>query len=546
MKDRRRRFDPTTQRAAGRLGSVLLFTLAGVLAVLCLVIDDPAVDTDLGLVAAGGTALVALVAWVLPWHRLGRWSLYVLPVLTLGGLVGIEALTDLSLAEESVAFYATAWFVVLAWVGLTQPRGMTLLTGVLAAGSALAVILPDDSQVPVSVAAIVIPAGVLIGEAMAWALSGIRLGQRIERRREADIKALAGQVSVLRSPTTTLEDIADLLARLAHEVFHGEHVSVVLSGTDGKLVPASYGAKGSPPSPKVAQLISDTVEAREVRLIAENGTTLLIIPLVGESEIGGAVVVRQPKTGDDPFTQQLAVLFAAQAGPALEQFRVIGKLSEDLRRDDKLGIGNSRHATALVQSLTPGDALVYIDLDDFGEVNKQDGHPAGDRYLREFSDLLGSSVRDSDLTARPGGDEFIFIARDAEFDALPVANRLLQAWRESGPNRSFSAGVAIHEANDLPEQTLKRADEAMRRAKEEGKNRVCLSPKGGWLNDDDDDDDDPGGDPGAVPAPVPPVPPAPPGFVSKGLPSVLDDPPPAQAPKNLDFLPRDRRDDQER
>ena len=43
--------------------------------------------------------------------------------------------------------------------------------------------------------------------------------------------------------------VADVLARLAHEVFHGEHVSVVLSGKDGSLVPASYGAKGSPPSP---------------------------------------------------------------------------------------------------------------------------------------------------------------------------------------------------------------------------------------------------------------------------------------------------------
>ena len=247
--------------------------------------------------------------------------------------------------------------------------------------------------------------------------------------------------------------------------------------------------------------------------------------------------MRQPKTGDDPFTQQLAVLFAAQAGPALEQFRVIGKLSEDLRRDDKLGIGNSRHATALVQSLTPGDALVYIDLDNFGEINKEDGHPAGDRYLREFSDLLSSSVRDSDLTARPGGDEFIFIARDAEFDALPVANRLLQAWRETGPDRSFSAGVAIHEANDLPEQTLKHADEAVRRAKEEGKNRVCMSPKGGWLPGPDDPGE------AGVPGAPPPIPPAPPGFVANGLPSVLDETVPPPPPKNLDFLPQDRRGD---
>jgi diguanylate cyclase (GGDEF)-like protein len=261
-------------------------------------------------------------------------------------------------------------------------------------------------------------------------------------------------------------------------------VSVVLSDQDGNLVPASYGANGTTPSAGLAELISDTIEAEEVRLIAENGTTLLIIPLVGENEIEGAVVVRQPKTGRDPFTQQLAVLFAAQAGPALEQFQVIGKLSEDLRRDDKLGIGNSRHATALVQSLTPGDALVFIDMDNFGKINKDLSYAEGNRYLREFSDLLASSVRDSDLTARPGGDEFIFIAREAELDALPAANRLLQSWRESGhAKRSFSAGVAIHASNDLPEQTLDHADEAVRRAKRQGKNQVCLYPKGGWLGE---------------------------------------------------------------
>ena len=484
MKDRRLRFDPTTARAAGRLGAVLLADLALALAGLCLVIDTPGVDTDLGLVAAAGLGGVALVAWFLPWSRLGRRALWVLPALTTVGLVGLDGLTDLSLAPDSLAFYPTAWFVLLTWIGLTEPRGMTLFAAPFVAAAGVAVTLPDESLIPLAAVVVVVPAAILVGEAMAWALAGVRMGQRIERRREADIRALAGQVAVLRVGRSTLEEIADVLARLAHEVFHGEHVSVVLSDQDGNLVPASYGPQGSLPSAELAELISDTINAEEVRLVAENGTTLLIIPLVGEHAIGGAVVVHQPKTGDDPFTQQLAVLFAAQAGPALEQFQVIGKLSEDLRRDDKLGIGNSRHATALVQSLTPGDALVFIDMDDFGKINKDLSYAEGNRYLREFSDLLAASVRDSDLTARPGGDEFIFIAREAEFDALPVANRLLRAWRESGrAKRSFSAGVAIHAGNDLPEQTLDHADEAVRRAKRQGKNQVCLYPKGGWLGE---------------------------------------------------------------
>ncbi len=492
MKGRRHRFDPTTERAAGRLGAALVFGLSIALAALCLVIDAPGVDVDAGLVVAGAAALVALLAWFLPWARLPRFTPVVLPALVVGGLVGLDRLTDLSRAPQSAAFFPTAWFAVLAWVGVTQKRGRTTLAAPFVAGSALAVTLPDSSVIPLASVALVVPAATIIGETVAWALAGIRVGQRIERRREADIRALADQVAVLRPGISTLEQIADVLARLAHEVFHGEHVSVVLSDQEGQLFPASYGAKGSPPSPRIAELIGDTIEAEEVRLVAENGTTLLIIPLVGESEIGGAVAVRQPKTGDDPFTQQLAVLFAAQAGPALEQFRVIGKLSEDLRRDERTGIGNDRHARALVQSLNPGDALVFIDMDDFGRINKDVGFAEGNRCLRHFSDLLSSSVRDSDLTARPGGDEFIFIARDAELDALPVANRLLQAWRDSGPGRSFSAGVAIHTAGDLPEQTLDHADEAVRRAKKQGKDQVCLYPKGGWLGENDRRRDDRG------------------------------------------------------
>jgi diguanylate cyclase (GGDEF)-like protein len=480
MDDRRRRFDPTTTVAAGRLGAVLVVALGLALAIVTLLVDDPPVATNVATLTAAGAAALGVLAWSLPWPRLPAWTPWILPALTTAGLVGLDWLTDLAAAPDSVAFYPTAWFALLGWTGLTQARGNTLVASPFVAASALAVTLPDTSAIPVVTVALVVPAATFLGEAVASALAGIRTGHRIELRREADIRTLATNVGALRAGRSSLDEIADVLARLAHEVFHGEHVSVVLTGRDGNLIPGSHGTKATPTSPAVAELISGALDAREVRLVAENGTTLLIIPLVGETEIGGAVVVRQPRTGDDPFTQQLAVLFASQAGPALEQFRVIGKLSEDLRRDDKLGI---RHATALVQSLKPGDALVYIDLDDFGAVNEELGHPAGDRFLREFSDLLSSSVRDSDLTARHGGDEFIFIARDAEVDALPVANRLLHAWRDSGEHRSFSAGIAVHDANDLPEQTLEHADQAAFRAKRQGKGQVCLYPAGGSSGD---------------------------------------------------------------
>lgn len=505
MDDRRYRFDPTTPRAAGRVGALLTAALAVALLAICTLTDlPPEVDDEAAMIAAGAAAGLALVLWFVPWRWLGRASPLAVPVLIAAGLVAVDEVSELSRAAQSLAFYPPAWFVALALVGLTQPRFTTLALSPVVAVSALLVTLPDRSVIPPAVVAVTIPAAVLVGEAAAWALAGIRLGLRIERRREQDIRTLAGSVGVLRDHKTTLEDTAGLLARLAHEVFHGDHVTVVLRAQDGRLVPTSVGTADAAPSEQTGELVARAIEDAEVRLIAENGTTLLIIPLVGATEIGGAVVVRQPRTGDDPFTQQLAVLFASQAGPALEQIQVIGRLSEDLRRDEKTGIGNSRHAEALVQSLTAGDAVVYIDLDDFRAMNKRYTHAGADLILREFSTLLSSSVREADLTARVGGDEFIFLARKAELDALPAANRLLEAWRRTGTDRSFSAGVAIHQFEDLPELTLKHADQACYRAKKEGRNRVCLYPPGGWLGGTDDDGmalkpDDP------PPSPLPPA-----------------------------------------
>src|SRR5687767_3293789 len=106
MKDRRRRFDPTLPRAAGRTEAVVFGVLAVVLTALCLVIDTPSVDTDAGLVIAGGTAILALVAWFLPWTRLPRPFQLVLPAVVAAGLVGLDQATDLARAPQGVAFYA--------------------------------------------------------------------------------------------------------------------------------------------------------------------------------------------------------------------------------------------------------------------------------------------------------------------------------------------------------------------------------------------------------------------------------------------------------
>jgi diguanylate cyclase (GGDEF)-like protein len=436
--------------------------------------SDPAVQVA-DVVAVGIIWLVAAaIAALVPWPRLPRAAPTILVLVGLVILAVGDRVSHLSAEPAAVAYYATAVVLLLAWVGLSQRRGTALVGGLLAAVALVVVVNTDGSILSVAVVAIAVPVAVALGETLAWQNARLGRGRLVDDQRVDDLQALATSVSILRDHRTTLEHAASMLGQLANDIFHGDYVSTVLRGGNGRLVPFSVGDDPGQPSTQTAALVETAVARAEVQLVAENGSALLVIPLVGPTEIGGAVVVRRPRETDDPFTLHLARLFASQAGSALEQIQVIENLSEDLRRDQLTGIGNRRHAEALVDSLTPGDAVVLIDLDFFKQVNDTQGHAAGDELLQQLSNHLRDSVRDSDLVARLGGDEFVLVARDAEADAQLTANRLLVQWQDLRPDSTFSAGVAVHIRDDLPAQTLEFADKALYEAKERGRNQVRL------------------------------------------------------------------------
>ena len=169
----------------------------------------------------------------------------------------------------------------------------------------------------------------------------------------------------------------------------------------------------------------------------------------------------------------------------------LDRLQEMAGRDQLTGLHNRHHmvqrlSEALArQSRQPGPlTLALLDLDHFKRVNDRYGHQVGDRVLQEFSRALTGSLRSTDEVARWGGEEFlILLPYTTAADARAVIDRVREAFvqarplaaeRPEEPAVTFSAGLAEHRAGDPVERTIERADQALYRAKDEGRDRSVV------------------------------------------------------------------------
>jgi diguanylate cyclase (GGDEF)-like protein len=126
-----------------------------------------------------------------------------------------------------------------------------------------------------------------------------------------------------------------------------------------------------------------------------------------------------------------------------------------------------RHAERSGESL----AVALLDLDHFKAFNDRHGHLAGDRLLKAAVAAWQSQLRPGDSLSRYGGEEFaVLLPRCDQDGALEVVDRLRRVMPEG---QTCSAGLAVWSDAELPDELLQRADQALYRAKREGRDRVA-------------------------------------------------------------------------
>ena len=229
---------------------------------------------------------------------------------------------------------------------------------------------------------------------------------------------------------------------------------------------------------------------------------VMVSPLVGESARMGMLVIANRTSQGTVFAPDdlpLLETVANQVGIALENGQLerslseLSRLKEQLRHqayhDALTGLPNrvlfSERVDLRLAARAEGElpVVLFLDLDDFKNVNDTLGHAVGDRLLVAVAERIRECVRTSDIAARLGGDEFAILLDSGAsmVDAVAVAERLVETMRSpflidaTEINVGASVGIAAARADTTRgDDLLRNADVAMYTAKSQGKRRLAV------------------------------------------------------------------------
>jgi diguanylate cyclase (GGDEF)-like protein len=203
-----------------------------------------------------------------------------------------------------------------------------------------------------------------------------------------------------------------------------------------------------------------------------------------------AIYHTEPKSPQTEDIERIA--FAANlAAIAIENRAVHEELERRAYTDYLTGLSNRRHflekaESELTRTMRYGRELsiLMLDLDHFKQVNDTYGHKVGDLVLKKLSEVCRTALRDADIIGRIGDEEFaVLFPETGDQSAMETAERLrasiaaAQVTLDGGLPLRFTASLGVTTLRDKDaniDMLLNQADQALYRAKNEGRNRVCV------------------------------------------------------------------------
>jgi len=294
--------------------------------------------------------------------------------------------------------------------------------------------------------------------------------------------------------TTRLPDVAADLATIGHTVFQTHDVVSTLETITRRrpdiILLAPLGR--NPDGPELTRILAtkDKAQHTPMVLVADDASTPeSLASLAGRAD---DIVLRREATSDGLGLRMRLAIGRLEGLRTLEDEKL--SLERQSITDFKTGTFNDRyfhrrlreefsrarrHRTVI--------SCLMLDFDNFKEINDNFDHAFGDFVLLAFAKKLRAIIRDIDIAARFGGDEFVVLLPNTGLDeAVRIAERvrsIVGAYSFENRGQSTSVGLSLgistfdgHE-DTTPEEFLRRADCALLEAKRRGRNRVVLYPQ---------------------------------------------------------------------
>jgi diguanylate cyclase (GGDEF)-like protein len=217
----------------------------------------------------------------------------------------------------------------------------------------------------------------------------------------------------------------------------------------------------------------------------------LLVPLKAQGRINGIIMLgeRIDEHEFDSYEREYILNVAALASIAINNASLFEMATTDMLTKLKM----KHHLFALLNEWLESDrtdksfSMLMFDLDHFKKVNDTYGHACGDMVLKHIAQVFMENIRSSDIAARYGGEEFIvLIAHPGKTLAMKIAERIRLIieerefmYKEQAIRLTISCGVVCYEKGlDVSaEAMIDRADKALYRSKQEGRNRVTFGAR---------------------------------------------------------------------